>query len=115
MEYYIHFCECFTSCLQVMDGYTVARTIRAVEKSLVQAGRHILPLTILAVSADSVESMPQCLGAGMQVFALLFLIMPTLFLKIFHILVEVIPMFCPGLYHKACSQVGVDATFAASC
>ena len=50
-----------------MDGLTAATTIRALEKILVEAGQNVIPLPIVAVSANSIESKPQCLAVGMQV------------------------------------------------
>ena len=50
-----------------MDGFTAATTIRNFEKILVDAGHNIIPLPIVAVSANSIESKSQCLAVGMQV------------------------------------------------
>ena len=53
---------------QVMEGLTATRIIRAIEQSMSQAGDQIIPLHIVAVSVNSIESKPLCLAAGMQVW-----------------------------------------------
>lgn len=50
-----------------MDGFSATNIIRTIEQTLVQAGEHIIPLAIVAVTGKSIESKPQCLAVGMQV------------------------------------------------
>ena len=62
------FYENFNYIFQVMDGFVATNIIRAIEQSLGQAGEHIIPLVIVAVTGKSIESKTRCLASGMQVF-----------------------------------------------
>ena len=53
--------------LQVLDGYEAATKIRALEKSMTEVGHEVVPLPIIAVSANSISAKPRCLAVGMQV------------------------------------------------
>ena len=52
---------------QIMDGFKATSTIREIEKMMMHAGLVVIPLPIVAVSANSIESKPRCFAAGMQV------------------------------------------------